>query len=339
MGYPRRRPLSGSRPASAPPICALTHGIGRVALSGRIDLFDTRQTRRRKWRRTTSEQGWSLTAAVRLAADRPGAIDPRGPARRKRARRARSRLGLGRRPGPGRRPGRRCGLRSESIRLPASSPSSVRIGGTMRALAFSALLLAAPPGRGGRSRRPGPDGERRRRCRMPSSRSIRAGGRRRSAGRRRFQIAQRDLQFSPFVLVVPVGAQVSFPNFDNVRHHVYSFSPARALRAQALCPRAGAQRAVRPAGNRAAGLQHPRRDDRLHQRRRHRPSRREPTPSGRVSFAGVPAGAGDRARLASLSAGAGQPARSCAGRSPPAGRADQAVPVNLRPPPRPGRTY
>jgi len=42
-----------------------------------------------------------------------------------------------------------------------------------------------------------------------------------------YQIAQRDLQFSPFVLVVPVGADVSFPNFDNVRHQVYSFSPVR----------------------------------------------------------------------------------------------------------------
>ena len=44
---------------------------------------------------------------------------------------------------------------------------------------------------------------------------------------RSFQIAQRDLQFSPFVLVVPPGSQVAFPNFDNVRHHVYSFSPVR----------------------------------------------------------------------------------------------------------------
>ena len=42
-----------------------------------------------------------------------------------------------------------------------------------------------------------------------------------------FQIAQRDIRFTPFVLVVPVGAQVAFPNFDNVRHHVYSFSPAK----------------------------------------------------------------------------------------------------------------
>lgn len=42
-----------------------------------------------------------------------------------------------------------------------------------------------------------------------------------------YRVEQRDLQFSPFVLIVPPGADVSFPNFDNVRHHVYSFSPVR----------------------------------------------------------------------------------------------------------------
>lgn len=42
-----------------------------------------------------------------------------------------------------------------------------------------------------------------------------------------YQIAQRNIQFSPFVLVVPPGADVAFPNFDAVRHHVYSFSPAK----------------------------------------------------------------------------------------------------------------
>ncbi len=41
------------------------------------------------------------------------------------------------------------------------------------------------------------------------------------------QVDQRDLQFEPFVLIVPVGGQVSFPNRDGVRHHVYSFSPAK----------------------------------------------------------------------------------------------------------------
>jgi hypothetical protein len=40
---------------------------------------------------------------------------------------------------------------------------------------------------------------------------------------------QRDLQFRPFVLIVPVGSDVSFPNHDTVRHHVYSFSPAKTF--------------------------------------------------------------------------------------------------------------
>ena len=44
-----------------------------------------------------------------------------------------------------------------------------------------------------------------------------------------YVMAQKDIQFRPFVLVVPVGAGVTFPNFDNVRHHVYSFSPAKTF--------------------------------------------------------------------------------------------------------------
>ena len=38
------------------------------------------------------------------------------------------------------------------------------------------------------------------------------------------QVAQRDIHFQPYVLIAPVGGTVSFPNFDRVRHHVYSFS-------------------------------------------------------------------------------------------------------------------
>lgn len=41
------------------------------------------------------------------------------------------------------------------------------------------------------------------------------------------EMDQHNLQFDPFVLIVPVGANVSFPNRDPVRHHVYSFSPAK----------------------------------------------------------------------------------------------------------------
>lgn len=39
-----------------------------------------------------------------------------------------------------------------------------------------------------------------------------------------YVVAQRNIQFDPRVLIVPVGATVSFPNLDKVRHHVYSFS-------------------------------------------------------------------------------------------------------------------
>jgi plastocyanin len=40
-------------------------------------------------------------------------------------------------------------------------------------------------------------------------------------------MAQRNIQFDPRVLIVPVGSTVAFPNFDKVRHHVYSFSKAK----------------------------------------------------------------------------------------------------------------
>jgi plastocyanin len=41
------------------------------------------------------------------------------------------------------------------------------------------------------------------------------------------EMAQKDKAFVPSVLVVPKGSSVAFPNRDTVRHHVYSFSPAK----------------------------------------------------------------------------------------------------------------
>jgi plastocyanin len=52
-----------------------------------------------------------------------------------------------------------------------------------------------------------------------AARAPRAGG--------RYVISQQNLQFHPFLTIVPVGADISFPNFDNTKHHVYSFSPAK----------------------------------------------------------------------------------------------------------------
>jgi hypothetical protein len=40
------------------------------------------------------------------------------------------------------------------------------------------------------------------------------------------RMAQHNRQFEPFVLVVPAGGVVAFPNQDDIRHEVYSFSPA-----------------------------------------------------------------------------------------------------------------
>ncbi len=42
-----------------------------------------------------------------------------------------------------------------------------------------------------------------------------------------YSIVQQNMKFAPFVLIAPVGAEVSFPNRDTVRHHVYSFSPTK----------------------------------------------------------------------------------------------------------------
>ena len=52
-----------------------------------------------------------------------------------------------------------------------------------------------------------------------AARPARAGG--------RFVVSQKNIQFHPFLTIVPVGADVSFPNFDPTKHHVYSFSPAK----------------------------------------------------------------------------------------------------------------
>lgn len=43
----------------------------------------------------------------------------------------------------------------------------------------------------------------------------------------KYEMAQQNITFVPHVVIVPVGATVTFPNRDTVRHHVYSFSRAK----------------------------------------------------------------------------------------------------------------
>jgi plastocyanin len=152
-----------------------------------------------------------------------------------------------------------------------------------------------------------------------------------------YQIAQRDLQFAPFVLVVPVGASVSFPNFDNVRHHVYSFSPVRRFELRLYAREQ--ERSVRfdqagivPLGcnihdNMIAFI------DVVDTAFAARTDN-----GGRASFTAVPGGAVTmRVWHPYLRAPGNQLELRLA--VPDHGGVAQAVAVNLRPPPRPGRSY
>ena len=40
-------------------------------------------------------------------------------------------------------------------------------------------------------------------------------------------MTQQNIAFNPYVLIVPLGSTVGFPNKDKVRHHVYSFSATK----------------------------------------------------------------------------------------------------------------
>ena len=43
------------------------------------------------------------------------------------------------------------------------------------------------------------------------------------------EISQAKREFSPRVTLITVGTRATFPNFDTVRHHVYSFSPNKTF--------------------------------------------------------------------------------------------------------------
>ena len=51
-----------------------------------------------------------------------------------------------------------------------------------------------------------------------------AAGAESGAPKKQAVVDQRDKQFVPYVTALQVGTAVIFPNSDNIRHHVYSFS-------------------------------------------------------------------------------------------------------------------
>ena len=157
------------------------------------------------------------------------------------------------------------------------------------------------------------------------------------AERRSFQIAQRDLQFSPFVLVVPVGSNVSFPNFDNVRHHVYSFSPVRRFELRLYArEQARSVRFDRPGIVPLGCNIHDGMIAFIHVADTAFAAKTDG--AGRVSFDNVPAGPViARVWHPYLRAPANQVQLRIAVAA--SGRQTQIVPVDLRAPPRPGRRY
>ena len=54
-----------------------------------------------------------------------------------------------------------------------------------------------------------------------------AGGKPTAPAGTQAEMGQRNRAFVPPLLVVQTGTAVSFPNFDTVRHHIYSFSTAK----------------------------------------------------------------------------------------------------------------
>ncbi|MGQ3052171.1 MAG: methylamine utilization protein [Roseateles sp.] len=59
--------------------------------------------------------------------------------------------------------------------------------------------------------------------------AIEIKGRVGKTGTAKAEVGQRDRQFTPQLLIVQTGTAVNFPNFDTVRHHVYSFSPIKVI--------------------------------------------------------------------------------------------------------------
>ena len=58
---------------------------------------------------------------------------------------------------------------------------------------------------------------------------VEVNGRPLKASSAKAEMGQRDRQFAPQFLIIQTGTAVNFPNFDTVRHHVYSFSPIKVF--------------------------------------------------------------------------------------------------------------
>jgi len=64
---------------------------------------------------------------------------------------------------------------------------------------------------------------------LPANRAVAGAGGATATATATIIVDQVDKEFVPYVLPVRVGTTVNFPNKDNIRHHVYSFSRAKTF--------------------------------------------------------------------------------------------------------------
>ena len=105
-------------------------------------------------------------------------------------------------------------------------------------------------------------------------------------------MAQKDLSFVPGTLIVPRGSRVAFPNFDRVRHSIYSFSDAAKFEISLYGRDQSRAQAFPVAGNVAIGCN-------IHDQMRgyikvvDTPFAAKTDREGRVTLDGLPAGAAE----------------------------------------------
>ena len=228
MGFADGRAPLGRQPLPLGVRAADAGRSDRSALTARAEAFDTRnQRQRRRTTNMTRTAGRRCSPRKREWAHFTGLVELLHVSSRARGSRgARARAAAAPDAAPGRIANALVTMLASARRLPFARLILTRwcvefLSCGWRSPAQRAACRGAACGARRRCRRDA-------RCATPSSPSIPPARRRAPrAPAAAIVVSQKNLQFHPFLTIVPVGADVSFPNLDPTKHHVYSFSPAK----------------------------------------------------------------------------------------------------------------
>ena len=175
----------------------------RMAKADAADLLEVAVTARVRGQRSYAEQLYS--AAERLAAaEEPGAAGAAVPRRRPRAHHDRAQDDARGHAAPS----PRTSVGGSDETTAASKPKNGSLAGTMKVEGAAGAMgvIALEP----------------------------ASGKWKKRVAKQRVMEQRERQFAPRLLAIPVGSTVSFPNFDQIFHNVFSTSHVRGLRPRHL---------------------------------------------------------------------------------------------------------